>query len=400
MAPAPPALWSPRLIIALDARPLMTRKGGGAEQHARNIVAQWAAMALPHQFLLLCDRRHTDEVKYDPSFVAALPPNFHQTMGRGFTPALRWYLGSRVLDSLTRSLAHNNVAVYHSFTPAAPRIATCPVVQTIHDLSFELDPAVRERPESRSLRRLVRQGALRAQRIVAVSTQTKNDIASLYGVPEERISVVYNGINPVFTAHGDPEFRQELRARHRIDCPYVIAVGSDIPRRNYARMLNAMISVWKTNPRLRLLLAGQNDWRGTPVFRQAETAGVRDRIIFVQGPTDAELAQLYRDAVLTCCASSFEGFGMSVLESMACGTPVTCSDMRSLHEVADDAALYFPHDDPETMGESIGGLLEDVEYRRQLKYRGLARAEKFTWATAARLVLAILEDVGESTRNR
>jgi glycosyltransferase involved in cell wall biosynthesis len=100
------------------------------------------------------------------------------------------------------------------------------------------------------------------------------------------------------------------------------------------------------------------------------------------------LADLYRNATVTCCASSFEGFGLSVLESMACGTAVACSDMRSLREVAEQAAVYFAHDDPQAMGDAIAGLLEDAEYRRQLKYRGIRRARLFTWHTAAQLTLA------------
>ena len=100
-----------------------------------------------------------------------------------------------------------------------------------------------------------------------------------------------------------------------------------------------------------------------------------EKMRFVASPTNSELADLYRGATMTCCASSFEGFGLSVLESMACGISVACSDMRSLREVADDAAVYFSHDDEEAMGEAIAGLLEDAEYRRQLKYRGITAGE-------------------------
>jgi len=115
-----------------------------------------------------------------------------------------------------------------------------------------------------------------------------------------------------------------------------------------------------------------------------------DRMRFVRAPGNLELADLYRNATITCCASSFEGFGLSVLESMACGTAVACSDMRSLREVAADSAVYFAHDDPEAMGHAIAGLLEDAEYRRQLKYRGIRRSTLFTWETAAQLTLTSL----------
>jgi glycosyltransferase involved in cell wall biosynthesis len=151
--------------------------------------------------------------------------------------------------------------------------------------------------------------------------------------------------------------------------------------------------VWRTpeGARIRWVLAGRDDWNVSDIYAAARTAGALDRMRFVRSPSNVDLADLYRGATVTVCASSFEGFGLSVLESMACGTAVACSDMRSLREVAEDAAVYFPHDDAEAMGQAIAGLLEDAEYRRQLKYRGVYRAHLFTWQTAAQLTLATLE---------
>jgi glycosyltransferase involved in cell wall biosynthesis len=139
------------------------------------------------------------------------------------------------------------------------------------------------------------------------------------------------------------------------------------------------------------VLAGRAQWEASEIYKAARRAGVLDRLRFAAAPNNAELADLYRGALLTICASSFEGFGLSVLESMACGTGVACSDMRSLREVAADAAVYFPHDDAPAMGQAIAGLLEDAEYRRQLKYRGMRRAGLFTWDIAAQLTLETLE---------
>jgi len=382
------------VIIAFDARPLMTREIGGAEQHARNVVAQWAALKPGHEFLAICDRSASKTEGYDPSFVDGLGAGFKRVDISGFSLGSEFFVGTRMLHALSRTLARSKADVYHSFTPMVPKTSLCPVVQTIHDLSYELDPSVRHRPASWELRRFTRLGTQWAKRIIAVSSQTQSDIASVYRIPLEQIAVVYNGINPVFVSRQDEGMRASLRGRYGLGKTYILAVGSDIPRRNYARVLEAMRTVWQAEPQIRLVLAGRTEWKGAPIYKRVQAEGLGERVVFVGGPSDAELAQLYRDAVLTCCASSFEGFGMSVLESMACGTAVTCSDMRSLREVADDAALYFPHDDAATMGESLLGLLEDVEYRRQLKYRGLGRAMLFTWETAARQILKVLETVG------
>lgn len=379
------------MIIAVDARPLMTRQIGGTQQHARNIVSAWADAQVPHDFLLICDKPPAHDPDYEEDFISRLPVNFHRVEISGFASWRPFTIGSRILSSLSRTLARLGTQAYHSFTPAVPRTHICPVVQTIHDLSFELDPTTRRSPQSAELRRTVRDGLSRAAAVIAVSSQTKSDIASVFHIPPQRIAVVYNGINPVFVPQHQDAIRQQLKRVYRVGGQYIVAVGGDIPRRNYGRMLEAMYKVWQVEPNVRLVLAGRQSWGESSIYAATEAARQRDQIRFVESPRDEELAQLYRDAIATCCASSFEGFGLSVLESMACGTPVACSEMQSLKEVAGDAAVYFAHDDADGICESLLALIQDVEYRRQLKYRGIARAQLFTWPMAGKLILNVLE---------
>ena len=379
------------MIIAVDARPLVTRQISGIEQHARNVVAQWATQKLPHKFFLLFDKSAREN--FDDSLLSSLPGNFEEVLIGSFHFPGHWLLGSRVLNAVDRMVRRYRADIYHSFSPVVPQTGACPVVQTIHDLSFELDPAVRRAPGSANMRRLTRRGVAWAKRVIAVSSQTKSDIASIYKIPAEKIDLVHNGINPAFGPAHKVAVREQLRATYGVQTPYILAVGADIARRNYGRMLTAMQMVWKDHPDLRLVLAGRADWKTAPIYEKALKADVLGKLVFVTSPTDEQLAQLYRDATLTCCASSFEGFGLSVLESLACGTPVACSDMRSLREVADEVCVYFPHDDAENMAQSILGLIDDVEYRRQLKYRGVQRAALFTWGQAAQLIMAVLERV-------
>lgn len=385
------------MIIAVDARPLVTRQIKGAEQHARNVVSQWAAdKGSPHRFLLLFDKSAREN--FDDSMLANLPDNFEEVLIGSFHFSSHWLFGSRVLSAVNRAIRRHKVDAYHSFSPVIPCTSACPTVQTIHDLSFELDPAVRRAPGSGSLRRLTRDGVSWAKRIIAVSSQTKNDIAAIYKTEPEKIDIVHNGINPLFTPTQSPAVREQLRTNFGMRLPYVLTVGADIPRRNYLRLFTAMQTVWQQHAELAWVIAGRCDWKNLPLFEAAQKAGVLSKLIFVDSPTNEQLAQLYRDATITVCASSFEGFGMSVLESMACGTPVACSDMRSIREVADNLAVYFPHDDPENMAQSILGLIDDVEYRRQLKYKGVKRATQFTWAKAAQQVLEILERVAQEEK--
>ena len=401
------------MIIAVDARPLVRPQIAGVEQRARNILAAWARSAAgtgaagraggagSHEFYLIYTRGSEAE-QFDDAMLKGLPGNFHPVEISSYNLPSRFRTGSRVLNVLARAINRVKADVYHAFTVEVPRIRTCPVVPTIHDLSFELDPVVHRTPAGREMHRVTLHSVKYAQRVIAVSSQTKYDIASIYRMAPEQIDVVYNGIDAAFsplppTVLPKP---QPVHIANGISGRYILSVGADIPRRNYRRILTAMQIVWATpeGGRTKWVLAGRQAWKDSAIYAAAAAAGVLDRMRFVEAPTNTELADLYRGARLTCCASSFEGFGLSVLESMACGAAVACSDMRSLREVAEDAAVYFPHDDAETMGQAIAGLLEDAEYRRQLKYRGIYRASLFTWDTAGELTLASLATAVRGSR--
>lgn len=379
------------MIIALDARPLVTRHASGAVQHARNILAQWAAKNVDHHFVLVLDQQTARNPTAEKSFMAGLGERFAlKVVPERFSPTTL-FAPSQSLPAISpKTLGVLNIDVFHSFTPSLPRACTAPMVMTIHDLSCELDLSVRRTPQARLDRAANRRAVRRAHHIVAVSTQTRNDIVNIYAAPSSRVRIIFNGINPIFKPESEPELRHRIRQKFSIQGRYVLMVGSDIPRRNYPRIFHAMLRVWQTYPELKLLFAGHNHWSDTDIFKRAAMAGVLPHLMFVESPSDVELAQLYRDALVTCCGSSFEGFGLSVLEAMACGCPVACSDMTSLREVAGKAVMFFAHDDPDSIYHTLISLLADSEYRRQLGQRGILQAAGFTWSAAADQLLEIL----------
>ena len=385
------------MIIALDARPLVQAQIQGAQQRARNLLASLVRLGAEHEFHLLYPRPRggAGAGSFDDSLLTGLPANFRREEISSYHMPSSFHTASRVLNALARAVGRIKASVYLSFTPDVPRIEFCPVVPTIHDLSYELDPVVRRTEQGAALHRITSHSVRYARRIMAVSSQTKYDIASVFGYPPDNIDLVYNGIDPAFTPLPPTAMRTlvAIHLAHQITMPYLLSVGADIPRRNYARVLSAMEGVWKSadsGRRTQWVLAGRDDWPQSAIYKMARERNLLGQIRFVSDPTNAQLADLYRAATVTCCASSFEGFGLSVLESMACGTAVACSDMRSLREVAESAAVYFAHDDAESIGQAIAGLLDDAEYRRQLRYRGMYRASLFTWDTAAQLTLASL----------
>lgn len=385
------------MIIMLDATPLVTRNISGVQQHARNIVSEWSRQRLLHKFVLLISRQAVDDPAYDLTFVKGLNPGFTV---RFFRPSTRgWLKHEATRLPFLSGLSHGtgDVAnVYHSFSPdisAFSELPAAPISHTIHDLACELDPAVRSLPGAAEDRRMYRYAVKKAACTITVSLRTMDDIISLYHTPRQKMHVVSNGLNPVFTSAPDPAASQRL---HDLCGPlgrYVLVVGADIPRRNYARLWEAMRGVWLVEPGLRLVLAGRNPWPQTPIRHKVVEQGFQDRVTFIESPDDSELAELYRNAQLTCCGSSFEGFGLSVLEAMACGSAVACSHMRSLEALAGNSVVYFSHDDVRMITESILALIQDPEYRRQLRGRALARTALYSWARSAQTLMEIFEKI-------
>ncbi len=386
--------------IAIYAAPLVTRQITGIEQQARNILAQWVMLAPDEEFFLLLEDHLPYQDNFDSSVIDALPANFHITR---IHPERRFSTMERLERLWDRKVPRPGRRelwdIVHSFSAWLPRWSSVPMVHTIHDLSCELDPQVHRTLEGARQRQIHHHAIQRASRTIAVSQQTRADIIALYHVPPEKVNVIHNGINPTFTSSSDAGIQQQLIAQYHLDRPYVLMVGSDIPRRNYQRVWLAMERVLQTHPRLVLIMAGRNTWNQSPIYQQINTAGYGNRVIFIESPPDPVLAQLYRGALLTCCGSSFEGFGLSVLEAMACGCAVACSDMTSLRELAGDAVLYFAHDEVPSMVEAISSLVDDPEFRRQLRQRGLQRSIEFTWEHSAAQLLTILQATIDTTHH-
>lgn len=263
---------------------------------------------------------------------------------------------------------------------------------TVHDLANELDAEVRRTAGAGKKRRAMRSAVQRSALVVAVSRQTAADVQALFQVPADCIATIPNGINPIFTSVSVESIRELLKEKYQLPRRYALLVGSDIPRRNYPLVIEALTRLFPVEPALRVVFAGRQQWAQSSLYQRVREMGLLERCVFIDSPGDEELAQLYRDATITICGSSFEGFGLSVLEAEACGCAVACSDMVSLRELADDAAVYFAHDDITSMAEAIKMLLDDVDYRKLLIARGLKRAGLYSWKTAAQRLIGALEN--------
>jgi glycosyltransferase involved in cell wall biosynthesis len=298
----------------------------------------------------------------------------------------QWQLPSRVWRA--------RVDVLHSVNYDVPLLRRCPVVQTIHDvaqLTFTQFHPTRWHwlywsvwgPLSMHV----------ASHVVTVSEFSKQDIMRHLRIPEPRISVVYNGVDARFRVCGQPSQLHDLRRRYLLPSQFILFVGAVRPFKGVDTLIAAFARLADAWPEVGLAVAGGYGVALDAAMAQAAQAGVAARVRFLGHVPDDELVLLYNAATVLAHPSRFEGFGLTVLEAMACGTPVVCSTAASLPEVAGDAALLVPADDPEALAAALDRLLRDADLRHTLRAAGLARAALFSWDECASKTLAVYEGV-------
>jgi len=310
-----------------------------------------------------------------------LPPDIALTSLRSRWPTSR--AAVRVLwEQLAQPWTLRRIGAHLVHGPAfvGPLLAPCPVVITIHDLSFIRFPTLFRPAKRLYLTVLTRFSARRARRLIAVSTHTAAETTRLLGVPSERIDVVYHGVDPVF--HPLPADEVAVfRQRRGLPERFVLCVGTLEPRKNQTRLVEAFARIH--DGQVKLVLVGGKGWLYDELFTRVEALGLSKEIIFPGYVMNDELPLWYNAATILAYPSLYEGFGMPVLEAQACGTPVLTSNVSSLPEAAGDAASMVDPYDVEALAAELDRLLTDKLLRHELRKRGLAHASQFTWPLMA-----------------
>jgi glycosyltransferase involved in cell wall biosynthesis len=277
------------------------------------------------------------------------------------------------LPRLLRRLAPRLAHFQHVVPPTCP----CPAVVTIHDLSFERHPELMGRRDRLVFQTMVPRSVRRAARVLAVSEWTKRDLVEYYGVPEDKVVVTPNGVDPIFAPIG-------ARAN---GAPYALFVGALQPRKDPLAALEALALVPDD---LRLVLVGPDKGSGDEVRRTATRLGLNGRVKFAGHVEKSRLAELYRGATCLVFPSRYEGFGLPVVEAMASGTPVVAAAGGSVPEVAGDAAVLV---EPGNAVALAGGIERALVDRERLVRAGLERAKQYRWAETARRTVAVYREL-------
>ncbi len=288
------------------------------------------------------------------------------------------------------------VKLFHApdFTlpPTLPDVKT---ILTVHDLSYVRAPETAHPAQKAFLDRAVPYSVQRADHVLADSEATKQDLIALYRTPAEKISVLLSGINPLYRPITDIEALAQTRQRYNIPAsvPYIFSIGTIQPRKNYARLIEALHRLGSAYQDYHIVIAGGKGWLESPIYQTVQQFNMGKRVHFTGFVADADVPALYSDAICTAYPSLYEGFGFPVLESMACATPVLTSTVSSLPEVAGPAALMVDPYSIAAIAEGLRRLLDDESLRQQLIMAGQEQIKRFTWEQSAVQLAQIYQQV-------
>jgi glycosyltransferase involved in cell wall biosynthesis len=233
----------------------------------------------------------------------------------------------------------------------------------------------------------------RLDAVITVSQNSRQDICRCFHMTAEKVTVIPEAASPHFQPLTENELKPIL-CNYGLQLPYILYVGSVEPRKNLLRLIEAWILLHKILPSYRLVIVGaRNYWKSSPVANVVRQSGLLGQVIFTGYIPDEDLPAIYNGASLFCFPSLYEGFGLPVLEAMACGTPVVTSNSSSLPEVAGDGAILVDPNNVDEIAHAMQRILEDPELARDLRRRGLQRAAQFSWEKTAKETIAVYERV-------
>jgi glycosyltransferase involved in cell wall biosynthesis len=354
------------------------RKLTGNEVYVRNLLANFAALGCKSEFIAYLSEFEVD---------GWVPPGIRkETVARN--PFIRLGYG------LSRNLRRDRPDLIHvQYT--APLNCPVPVVVSVHDVSFIEHPEYFRFPRASQLRLTVKRTALAAAKIVTGSEFSRASIARAYGLDPAGIAVIPNAASSIFRPMDPQKAARRVSSRFGISAPFLLTVGDQQPRKNHVGLIRAFSEVVRAHPGLRcdLVIAGKETWFSPRVRTAARESGLADRIRFTGFVTDEELLLLYNACDVFVFPSLYEGFGLPVLEAMACGRAVACSTASALPEVADAAAVLFDPWSTDEMARAIKDLLLDQELRARMQRLGLNRAAQFSWRRTAERTLQVYDEV-------
>lgn len=357
--------------VAFDASNLARREPTGIAVYGTNLIRNIAALDTESQYYLCYRLSRWKDRRF---FYEADRPNFR----------------TKIIQEPLNFLFTRKIDLFHGLDARMYGSRRVKNVVTIHDIPQHSNPYSGTRHPEKKIRRY-REIMAGADRIIADSEYTKADILRFYSISVEKVDVVHLGVE----AHLSPRDPTEIQAvleRYGIRSPYLLHVGRVERKKNLRRTLEAFAGIKKrlTQP-VQIVLAGTPGPGGEEVFQAVDRFGLKEDVRAVGYVSQEDLPDLYSGAMIFLFVSLYEGFGMPILEAMACGAPVLISNVTSLPEVAGDAAVQVDPLDVESMARQMFRLIEDASVREAYTRKGFERVKAFTWEKTARETLAVYQ---------
>lgn len=372
--------------IAIDYTPAY-QQGAGIGRYVRELINALARLDKQTDYRLFVSGVKPDQLN-------------HHIIGQNFlwktTPIPSKWL-TRIWHRAHISLPINrfvgDVSLYHATDFVLPPLSrNTKSVLTVHDLSFVRVPESANPKLKRYLDQVVPRSISRATYVLADSQATKDDIIALYGTSSNKIGVLLSGVDERFkpSEQSLQLLHQKYHFPHK---PYVLCVGTVQPRKNYERVITACCQLLDEGLDFSLLIAGGRGWLDEPIYHTIQQLNMSEHVHFLGFVDDDDLPALYTHARCLAFPSLYEGFGLPVLESMACGTPVLTSNVSSLPEVAGKIAITVDPYDLDGIITGLRDLILDSQARDQRILEGLAHVKQFTWERSAQELMKVYQDI-------
>jgi glycosyltransferase involved in cell wall biosynthesis len=287
----------------------------------------------------------------------------------------------------------------YPFPFGLPRTTAC--VATVYDLVWRLYPETMFLANRITYNLAAVRSIRQAHRIISISESTSRDLTRLIGIPPDKITVVPLGVGTEFAPRGRVESARRIAEKYGASPDYICTVGTVEPRKNLTTLIEA-VKVLRDRGQWhhQLLIAGQSGWKNASIYASVERFGLSEREVkFLGSVPEEDLPWLYSGAALFAFPSLYEGFGLPLLEAMACGAPVVAANSSSIPEVVEEAGILVSPKRAEEFAEAILRVTSDPALRETLSQRGLARARQFTWEAAAAKVLQVFEKAAQALRS-
>lgn len=382
--------------IALNAIAFAPGRMGGVEMYFRNLVRSLQQVDNDNEYYVLCNRQYIHSLSISNPHFTPLPSWYAK-------PSPLWYLRVALRDTVGFDIIRplmNRLdvdVIHHPFSFLNPMGLRSPSVLTFIDMQHEFFPEYFSSHALQFRKALYRSSAEKATCVIAISKHAKTCLVERYGIDPGKIYPIHIGYDPQFRVIDDPTLLEATRSRYGLHKPFMYYPAATWPHKNHNKLL-AALKIMKDRYGFegQLVLSGIAMQSNDAVIAEIDRLGLHDNIVVLGYLPHADLPCLYNLAQLMVFPSLYEGFGIPLVEAMACGCPVACSNVTSIPEVVGNAALLFDPLSSEEMAEQVWRLWNDDQMRQECIRRGVKRAQLFNWENMARQTIGVYEKAGRT----